>query len=174
MGYKHIYLVYPCSSILKLKNKNNTVVISDKLMIYHDALEENYPILLNELAKQGNVVIGYLNWRAIYWFDKYRKNLQYARENNKTYKKEVPVTLIYPDPAYGELWKEDINDMKKKGLFSQREYDDYYRSFESNMRYLFNIDSSIQKRSIDLFPGFMYRGNPKDLDLTQIVYNSKL
>ena len=120
MGYKHIFLVYPCSSILKLKNIDNTVVISDKLMIYHEALEENYPILLNELAKQGNIVIGYLNWRAIWWFDKYRKNLQYAKEHNKTYKKEVPVTLIYPDPSYGELWKEDINNMKKKGLFSER------------------------------------------------------
>lgn len=174
MSYRHIYLVYPCSNILKLKNNDNTVVISDKLMIYHDALEENYPILLTELAKQGNVVIGYLNWKAIYWFDKYRRNLQYAKEHNMTNKKEVPLTLIYPDPDYGELWKDNINKMKKSGQFSQREYDDYYMSFEYNMRYLFQYDNSIGKRSVDLFPGICYRGDPRDLDLSQIVYNSNL
>jgi hypothetical protein len=42
------------------------------------------------------------------------------------------------------------------------------------MRYLFNIDPSIQKRPVDLFPGFMYKGDPKELDLEQIVYNPEL
>lgn len=174
MSYKHIYLIYPCNNILKLKNNDNTVVISDKLMIYHNALEENYPILLTELAKQGNIVIGYLNWRAIYWFDKFRSNLQYAKIHNECYKREIPITLIYPNPIYKELWKNDINKMKKSGQLSQREYDDYYTSFEYNMKYLFQYDSAIQKRSIDLFPGIMYDGDPKDLDLSQIVYNPNL
>ena len=165
MGYKHIFLVYPCSSILKLKKNDNTVVISDKLMIYHEALEENYPILLTELAKQGNATIGYLNWRAVYWFDNFRKSGKL---------RNVPVTLIYPNWEYGELWKNHIQELYNKKQISNGEYNLYYKEFDSNMRYLFQYEPSIKKRTIDLFPGIMYSGDPKELDLEQIVYNPKL
>lgn len=140
-------------------------------MIDHQALEENYPIVIAELARQGNAVIGDLDSTSIWWFDKARRYGKLNCKDRKTHElMQIPITLIYPDPAYAVLWKNELKDMVDKNMFSHREELDYFSDFngnisrmEINQRYLYG------KRNIDLFPGLMYSGDPKDLDLMQII-----
>lgn len=171
MFYRHIYLVYPCKAVRKAAKNDNVIYIRQHLMIEHQALEENYPIVIAELARQGKAVIGDLTSSTIWWFDKARRYNKLNCKDRKTYElMQIPVTLIYPDPAYSALWKNELQDMVNNKTLSHREEIDFLSGFdyhinglEINQRYLYG------KRTIEMFPGIMYSGDPKDLDLMQII-----
>lgn len=171
MFYRHIYLVYPCKAVRKAAKNDNVIYISDHLLIDHKALEENYPILLAELARQGNAVIGVLNYKTPYWFDNARRSGRLNCKDRKTHElMQIPVTLIYPDPAYSVLWKNELKDMADKKMLSHNEELCFLMDFDYNIRMFGYQDPGLQnRRSIDLFPGMMYSGDPKDLDLMQII-----
>ena len=171
MNYRHIYLVYPCKAVRRAANNDNVVYLRKHLMIDHQALEENYPIVIAELARQGNAVIGDLDSTSIWWFhNAQRYGKLNCRDRNTHELIQIPLTLIYPDPEYSVLWKNELKDMADKKMLSHREETDYLAGFdyhinrlEINQRYMYG------KRNIEMFPGLMYSGDPKGLDLMQII-----
>lgn len=171
MFYRHIYLVYPCKAVRRAAKNDNVIYLRKHLMISHQALEENYPIVIAELARQGNAVIGDLDSTSIWWFHNAQRYGKLNCKDRKTQELiQIPVTLIYPDPAYGVLWKNELKDMVDKNMFSHNEELDYFSYFDGHIsRFEINQSYLHGKRSIEIFPGLMYSGDPKDLDLMQII-----
>jgi len=171
MFYRHIYLVYPCKAVRRAAKNDNVIYLRKYLMIDHQALEENYPIVMAELARQGNAVIGDLDSSTIWWFYDAQRFGKLNCKDRKTHElMQIPLTLIYPDPAYGVLWKNELKDMADKNMLSHREETSFIADFDYNINRLeINQRYMYGKRNIEMFPGLMYSGDPKDLDLMQII-----